>query len=105
MNIPMTTILDEELVIETEAPEIAPEELDLPKEEVDLNKIPKRAPPSKGMCLRCGENKPINRLMLCYPCWVKSQLEKDGWKEGQPHPDSCGCEGLNGHPDRKSVGN
>ena len=50
-------------------------------------------------------NKPINRLILCYPCWVKSELEKDGWKEGQPHPDECHCEGINGHPDRRSTGN
>lgn len=100
----MTKTLTEELVIE----KVVPAEPDLqerPDEEIDLARIPKRAPPSKGMCMRCGENKPINRLMLCYPCWVKSQLEKDGWKEGEPHPDSCGCEGINGHPGRKSIGN
>ena len=71
---------------------------------MDLNKIRKTAPPKKGLCRRCGENKPINRLMLCYPCWVKVQLEKDGWKDGQPHPESCGCEGIGGHS-RKSEGN
>lgn len=98
-----TMTLAEELVIgETEAPE---ETLELPQEEVDLERLPKRAPPKKGLCLRCGEDKPINRLMLCYPCWVKVQLEKDGWKEGQPHPESCGCEGIGGHPNKKSVGN
>jgi hypothetical protein len=100
----VTMTLAEELVIEKPS-QAEPETLDLPQEEVDLNRIPKRAPPKKGLCLRCGEDKPINRLMLCYPCWVKSQLEKDGWKEGQPHPDSCGCEGVGGHPNRKSVGN
>ena len=100
----MTKTLTEELVIE----KVVPAEPDLqekPDEEIDLARIPKRAPPSKGMCMRCGENKPINRLMLCYPCWVKTQLEKDGWKEGESHPESCGCEGINGHPGRKSVGN
>lgn len=101
---PMTMTLAEELVIE--APEIETEKVDLPKEEVDLNRLPKRAPPKKGLCVRCGEDKPINRMMLCYPCWVKTNLEEQhGWKEGQPHPDSCGCEGIGGHPDRKSVGN
>jgi hypothetical protein len=99
----MTQTLTEELVIgepQVETPEEA-----LPQEEVDLERLPKRAPPKKGLCRRCGEDKPINRLMLCYPCWVKVQLEKDGWKEGQPHPDHCGCEGIGGHPGRKSVGN
>ena len=104
MITPLTQTLTEELVIEKGVP-AEPEWKDLPKEEIDLAKIPKRAPPSKGMCMRCGENKPINRLMLCYPCWVKSQLEKDGWKEGEPHPDECGCEGIKGHPNRKSEGN
>jgi len=28
--------------------------------------------------------------MLCYPCVAyKSELEKSGWKDGQPHPDDC----------------
>ncbi len=99
-----TMTLAEELVIE-KTREGEPETLELPQEEVDLNRIPKRAPPKKGLCLRCGEDKPINRLMLCYPCWVKVNLEKDGWKEGQPHPESCGCEGIGGHPNKKSVGN
>lgn len=99
-----TMTLAEELVIE-KTYEGEPETLELPQEEVDLNRIPKRAPPKKGLCLRCGEDKPINRLMLCYPCWVKVNLEKDGWKEGQPHPESCGCEGIGGHPNKKSVGN
>ncbi len=104
MITPLTKTLTEELVIEGIQP-ATPAPKDLPKEEIDLAKIPKRAPPSKGMCMRCGENKPINRLMLCYPCWVKSQLEKDGWKEGEPHPDECGCEHINGHPGRRSEGN
>ena len=104
MTAPMTKTLTEEFVIEKSVT-FEPARRELPREEVDLARIPKRAPPSKGMCMRCGENKPINRLMLCYPCWVKSQLEKNGWKDGESHPDSCGCEGINGHPERKSVGN
>ncbi|MBI3288123.1 MAG: hypothetical protein HYZ74_01235 [Elusimicrobia bacterium] len=99
----MTGILEEELVIEKAPAE--PQTKDLPKEEVDISRLPKRAPPSKGLCVRCGENKPINRLMLCYPCWVKTRLEKDGWKEGQPHPESCGCSGLGAHPELRSEGN
>jgi len=99
----MTETLTDELVIEN--PFTPTKEKEKPAEETDLRKLSQKKPPSKGLCRRCGENKPINRLMLCYPCWVKSELEKDGWREGQPHPDSCHCEGLNGHPDRKSTGN
>jgi hypothetical protein len=50
-----------------------------------------RKPPREGLCRRCGKTAPINRLMLCYPCWVKTQLEEKGWREGQPHPRGCGC--------------
>lgn len=92
MTMPLTLTLTEELLIEKTLPtKTNITELDVPSEKIDLARIPKRAPPSKGMCLRCGENKPINRLMLCYPCWVKTRLEEKGWREGQPHPDSCGC--------------
>ena len=75
------------------------------KEAPDLNKIRKTAPPKKGLCRRCGKNKPINRLMLCYSCWVKTNLESSGWREGMPHPESCGCEGLGKHSSRRSEGN
>jgi len=51
-----------------------------------------RKPPKDGPCKRCGQNKPLNRLMLCYVCWVKVQLEGRGWREGQNHPSDCGCE-------------
>ena len=44
------------------------------EDEKDPTKLKQRTPPSRGMCMRCGHNKPINRLMLCYPCWVKSEL-------------------------------
>ncbi|MEK7390377.1 MAG: hypothetical protein AAB036_11855 [Elusimicrobiota bacterium] len=99
----MTQTIIEELIIEKSPTETPLQES--PDDAVDLTRLPKRAPPSKGLCLRCGENKPINRLMLCYPCWVKTRLEKDGWKEGEPHPEHCGCEGLKGHPNRRSEGN
>jgi hypothetical protein len=88
--------------------QIAPSDVPLPEEkeqdEKDPSKLKQRKPPKDGPCKRCGENKPLNRLLLCYPCWVKSELEKDGWREGQPHPDSCHCEGLSGHQ-RLSEGN
>lgn len=72
--------------------------------EKDPAKIPQRKPPSRGLCRRCGQNKPINRLMLCYPCWVKTELESRGWREGEPHPDWCACEGVSGSQ-RRSEGN
>ena len=50
-----------------------------------------RKPPKDGPCKRCGKNKPLNRLMLCYECWVKENLERSGWHEGEPHPPGCGC--------------
>lgn len=99
----MTETLAEELIIEGPQTDVPVKEA--PEEEPDLRKLMKRKPPTDGLCRRCGDNKPINRLMLCYPCWVKVQLEKDGWREGQPHPESCGCEGIGGHADRKSTGN
>jgi hypothetical protein len=103
MSETLTETLTDELVIEN--PFTPTKEKEKPEEETDLRKLSQKKPPSSGLCRRCGENKPINRLMLCYPCWVKSELEKEGWKEGESHPDSCHCEGINGHPDRKSTGN
>lgn len=74
-------------------------------EEKDPAKVKQRKPPERGLCRRCGEDKPINQLMLCYPCWVKTVLEeKSGWKQGEPHPDWCRCEGLPDHT-RRSDGN
>lgn len=84
--------------------ELEAKEKTKPDDEKDVRKIPQRKPPKDGLCRRCGQNKPINRLMLCYPCWVKSELESHGWKEGQPHPDWCACEGLKDHA-RRSTGN
>lgn len=75
------------------------------EEDPDLSKIRQTAPPKKGLCRRCGDNKPINRLMLCYPCWVKTNLEENGWREGMPHPDWCKCEGMGKHQERRSENN
>jgi len=63
------------------------------EERPDLEKIKQRRPPKDGVCRRCGQNRPVNRLMLCYPCWVKTVLEERyGWREGMPHPAHCDCE-------------
>lgn len=94
----------------TETPvEEAPVETDVEKteelEERDPARLKQRKPPESGLCRRCGGNKPVNQLMLCYPCWVKTVLEeKAGWREGMPHPDWCRCEGVSDHS-RRSDGN
>lgn len=98
----MTETIAEDLVIENPTAETG--SVEAPQEEVDVTRIPQRRPPSRGLCRRCNENKPINRLMLCYPCWVKTQLEKSGWKDGEPHPDWCECVGSSAHQ-RRSDGN
>ena len=67
-------------------------------ERPDLEKLKQRKPPKDGPCKRCGQNRPLNRLMLCYPCWVKTVLEeKYGWREGMTHPDGCDCEVPSAH--------
>ena len=97
------TLTEEEFAVLTEDRQAeAPAETT--KEETDIKKIPQRRPPKEGPCRRCGQDKPLNRLMLCYSCWVKTELEKTGWREGMPHPDWCHCEGVKDHQ-RKSDGN
>ncbi len=98
MSAETLTETEEAVELETPVAETAPED------EKDPAKLKQRKPPTGGLCRRCGQNKPINRLMLCYPCWVKTELEKSGWKEGLPHPDWCHCEGIKDHQ-RKSDGN
>lgn len=85
------------------------------KDSDDPDDIRRRAtaPPKRGMCRRCNLNKPINQLMLCYRCWVITNLEDqakkrgESWHEGDPHPDGCGCVGLGEHksPGGSSVWN
>jgi len=63
------------------------------EEETPVRRLgPGRPPPREGPCKRCGQNRPLNRLFLCYACWVKTELEKRGWREGEPHPGGCGCD-------------
>lgn len=75
------------------------------EEEPDLDKLKQRTPPKDGTCLRCGQDKPVNRMMLCYVCWVKSNLEETGWREGMPHPAWCACSVPGAHPGLRSAGN
>ena len=74
---------------------LAPRPADVDKE----NQQPStgRRKPGEGQCKRCGEIRQVNRHKLCYRCWVITELEKSGWREGQPHPDWCKCEGLGEH--------
>ncbi len=95
----------EELLAPKKTAEPQVDEREETEEEPDLTRMRKPAPPKKGLCRRCGENKPINRLMLCYPCWVKTNLEEHGWREGMPHPEWCACDGVGGHSARRSAGN
>lgn len=60
------------------------------KEKVEETRFGNK-PPKDGVCKRCGQQKPLNRLKLCYSCWVKTNLEKSGWSEDTPHPFWCGC--------------
>lgn len=71
------------------APDLAPTE----KEDPEQVRKRARKPPKDGPCRRCGRDRPLNRLMVCYECWVKDRLEQRGWREGQPHPAGCGCAG------------
>ncbi len=74
---------------ETKAPTVVPEKKE---SEEDIRKRA-RKPPTVGPCRRCGKDRQLNNLMLCYFCWVKTVLEeKTGWREGEPHPPGCCCE-------------
>lgn len=99
----METLIEEEL--EAVGPRDAEEKSARDSQEKDPTRLQQRKPPGRGLCRRCGRDRPINRLMLCYPCWVKTELEdKAGWREGMPHPDWCRCQGLSDHTPR-SFGN
>lgn len=71
-----------------------------PAEKESPKDIEKRArkPPAEGPCMRCGQDKPLNRLFLCYPCWVLTRNEEaakargETWRPGMPHYKGCGCD-------------
>ena len=73
------------------------------KETPESVKKRSRKPPSEGKCVVCGLLKPLNRHKICYACFVKENLRRDGWKDGQPHPDTCGCEGLGQHKNKDGT--
>lgn len=61
-----------------------------------------RKPPEEGPCKHCGQRARLNRLKLCYPCWVlleimdKEKAAGREWIPGDPHPAWCRCELPNG---------
>ncbi len=63
-------------------------------------------PPEEGPCRECKRRRRLNRLKLCYPCYVDLNIadgmKKRGqeWKTGDKHPAWCDCEGLGEHPER-----
>jgi hypothetical protein len=66
-----------------------------------------RKPPPDGPCKMCGQMKRLNRLLLCYGCWLNDKLHRDSggeWLPGDPHPAGCGCDGPGGCA-TKSQGN
>ena len=87
-------------------PEVIDKVLPEKTEEEALEELKKRArkPPSGGKCIKCGESKPLNRLKLCYECWVALENSKNGWEPGSPHPGTCGCD-LDCSQDKNSFGN
>lgn len=95
------TARNETAVAEPEAPVEQTPEKPKPEEKEDAKDIEKRArkPPADGPCKGCGQNKPINRLMLCYKCWVEKKLMDEAKARGEdfipgidPHPRSCDCD-------------
>ncbi len=91
----LSTVLEETTPTETH-----PNEELLPEEKEEVDDIEKRArkPPKDGPCRGCGLDKPLNRLMLCYKCWVNKNLIDEAKARGEdfipgidPHPSTCGC--------------
>jgi len=61
--------------------------------------------PAKGGCRRCKRNIPINRLKLCYECFVKINLLNGGWTRFDIHPDWCHCTLKVPHLGRQGANN
>lgn len=79
-----------------------------PKTKEDAPPKPKLGsrPPKEGPCKRCGNDRPLNRLFLCFRCWVLTNIEDrvPRWKPGDNHPSWCKCELPNTkHDDRNDV--
>lgn len=94
------TITAEPETIEAPAETTPPKDDTKPAEKETPEDIEKRGrkPPADGPCKGCGENKPLNRLMLCYKCWLYKRLNDadPSWLPGDPHPKTCGCDGPGG---------
>jgi hypothetical protein len=102
-----TTIVVEPPAAPAEKPAEKKSDLDEAKDDAE----PKDAhggskPPDDGLCRECRQPRKLNRLRLCYPCFVElvimDEAKKRGheWKSGDKHPDWCSCEGLGEHPER-----
>ena len=95
---PGLAVLDE--VLETIEKKIGEGEAP-PDEKETIDAIKKRAkePPSEGPCKMCKQMRMLNRLLLCYECWVKDQLHKQSggeWLPGDPHLSTCRCDAPGG---------
>lgn len=99
--------IDIEVVVEPVAPAPEKSALDEAKDAAE----PKDAhggskPPEDGPCRECKRLRRLNRLRLCYPCFVELNLADDmkkrglEWKAGDKHPSWCDCEGLGEHAER-----
>ncbi len=96
----MTAFRNETDVAEPAAPTEKPADKPKPEEKEDIDDIEKRArkPPADGPCKGCGQNMALNRLMLCYKCWVHKNLVDEAKSRGvdfipsiDPHPWWCKC--------------
>lgn len=94
------TIRSETAVVEPAAPTETPADKPKPEEKEDIEDIEKRArkPPAEGPCKGCGQNMALNRLMLCYKCWVHKNISDWAKENGQDfiptvdkHPYWCKC--------------
>jgi len=97
----LSTLMETE-VADPAAPAEAPPKEEKKESPEDIQKRA-RKPPAEGPCKGCGKNLPLNRLMLCFRCWVNKNL--DDWARTQgrdfiptvdPHPAWCKC-GLPEH--------
>jgi len=84
--------VETETLVGKPTPDIAAPPAAEPEETPEDIKRRARRPPADGPCKGCGKNKPLNRLFLCYDCWLLKRLKEQGWREGLPHPPGCGCD-------------
>jgi hypothetical protein len=106
LNLPslLCTVQEAEVAEPVAPPADAPPKKEEEKKE-SVEDIEKRArkPPADGPCKGCGKNLPLNRLMLCFRCWVNKNLDDWATANGRdfiptvdPHPAWCKC-GLPEH--------